>query len=377
MSSDDRTERTCADGRASVTDGLAETANSICVDSDIGPPVDPFSRPIRVLVALTFAMCFSAWTVAYRTGADAEKSDFAQVWFSARALLHGHDPYSLVGPGRAFEWPANLYYPLPAALIATPVAALTRVTAEASFVGVSAAALAWVFTRFGITGLLMLASPAAVMALQVGQWSPLLTAAVFVPSLRGLYAAKPTVGFALWCVRPTRGAIIGGGLLVVATLLLQPAWPLEWIRALRTTNVLGNGRVPYTPPALHGVGPAIVLSLLRWRRPEARLLFTLSLIPQSPILYETLPLLLVGKHWGEVTWMVAAGWISLLAVFLMGNAFPTVANSQVSGQAILLLLYLPAVLMVLRRPNVGVVPTWMERLLERARAPKWIVGTST
>jgi hypothetical protein len=50
--------------------------------------------------------------------------DFTQLWYAARAVLHGEDPYTLIGRGRAFEWQNGFFYPLPAAILATPFAGL-------------------------------------------------------------------------------------------------------------------------------------------------------------------------------------------------------------------------------------------------------------
>jgi hypothetical protein len=41
-------------------------------------------------------------------------TDFAWVWSGAQALVHGLNPYDSVGPGRAYPFWSNLWYPLPA-----------------------------------------------------------------------------------------------------------------------------------------------------------------------------------------------------------------------------------------------------------------------
>src|SRR5262245_40297270 len=69
--------------------------------------------------------------------------DFGQTWFAARAVLSGHDPYSLIGPGRAFEWPAPWFYPLPAALVAAPLAPLPEIRAMTLFAVISVGLFAW------------------------------------------------------------------------------------------------------------------------------------------------------------------------------------------------------------------------------------------
>src|SRR6476619_7094140 len=75
--------------------------------------------------------------------------DFEQVWFAARAILAGADPYAQIGPGLAFNWPFPLVYPLPAAVIATPLAPLSAQVATALFSALAGAAFAWALMEHG------------------------------------------------------------------------------------------------------------------------------------------------------------------------------------------------------------------------------------
>lgn len=68
----------------------------------------------------------------------------------------------------------------------------------------------------------------------------------------------------------------------------------------------------------------------------------------------------------ESAFLLAASW----AMFAFVNAVrgPGMASTvALYGQAFLLFLYLPLTLMVLRRPNEGSVPAWLERPLSRLR----------
>ena len=47
-----------------------------------------------------------------------------QIWFAARALFAGQDPYVVIGPGRVFSFPWPFYYPLTAAVLGLPLALL-------------------------------------------------------------------------------------------------------------------------------------------------------------------------------------------------------------------------------------------------------------
>jgi hypothetical protein len=96
----------------------------------------------------------------------------------------------------------------------------------------------------------------------------------------------------------------------------------------------------------------VLIVLLRWRRPEARLVALLALIPQTLAGYDALPLVLVASSRKEA---MTFAWLSFVALpFLThragtGDAF--IAAIQRDSPVFLLTLYAPAVIMILRRPN--------------------------
>src|SRR5688572_4467968 len=60
--------------------------------------------------------------------------DFSWPWRAARALLQGHDPYQVVSATGDYPFNVGLFYPLPAAVLALPVAPLMPAVAGAIFV---------------------------------------------------------------------------------------------------------------------------------------------------------------------------------------------------------------------------------------------------
>jgi hypothetical protein len=60
------------------------------------------------------------------------------------------------------------------------------------------------------------------MAASLGQWAPLVMAAVLLPGLGFLAVCKPNIGLALAAARPTRAAIYGRAALLVASLAFDP-----------------------------------------------------------------------------------------------------------------------------------------------------------
>jgi hypothetical protein len=211
----------------------------------------------------------------------------------------------------------------------------------------------------------VITSASAALAAETVQWSPLLAAAYGIPSLAALLCAKPTIGFAIWLARPTRTAVIGGLVLTGIALALVPSWPADWLEALRHTSLASAGGTPYFAPIKSVGGAFALLTLLRWRRPEARLVLALACVPQTPLLYETVPLFLVpiSITEGGVLWL--GSWLAALWLSATGPFGSDLARFRVSVDAIGWCLYFPAVIMVLRRPNVGPVPERFERLVRR------------
>jgi len=301
-------------------------------------------RRARVFVVLGIgtiaaAVSFYFWSLPH----DAP-SDFAQIWAGSRALLQGDSPYEAVGPGKNFNYRWRTPYPLPAFLIGIPASFLPLFPANALFAGCGAAALAWSLTRTRLDDprLLVFASFAYLHAAQASQWSPLLTAAALTPGLAFVLAAKPTIGAALWIAYPSwRSAWV-----IVATflvsLLVRPYWIKEWWPTLSDlTHVVA--------PIEFWGGPLILLSLLKWRLPEARLIAALACVPQSTFMYDALPLFLVVKRAEEGAALCGLMLIAH-AIWDAGPKTDFTSTTLALGQWIVWLVYLPCVVMVLRRP---------------------------
>jgi hypothetical protein len=296
---------------------------------------------------------------AYMRRVGVGPQDFDQVWFAARAWLAGQNAYALIGPGRAFEWVFPLFYPLPAAIAMTPLAPLPAPWADAAFFATGAGCFAWALMRYGYPPLLGMVSVAMFEAATSVQWSPLLGASFVVAPLGVFAVAKPTIGAALFVARPNRWTLVSGALLLAVAFASQPGWFTAW-------------RSGFTPglhfglPILQRGGFVALLGLLRWRRPEGRLLTALACVPQTMLLYEALPLFLIPRTTGEaVALLVASDAAQAVTAYVSGG---DIARAGAG----LWLLYLPAALIVLRRPNEGAAPAWLEQRLRRW--PVWLRG---
>ena len=330
-------------------------ANAGCI-------VMPLNR--RLLAAGVIGLCaaYLAWPGVGVVGA----SDFNQLWYAARALLAGGNPYAAVGPGRAFDWPFPLFYPLPAVLVAVPFTVLGPAHASMLFSGITAALLVWVLTRSAPYRLAAVLSFSFYYATAISQWSPILIASVLIPSLGFLLVVKPTIGLALWLYKPHWQAVAGGTLLLLISFVVRPEWPMEWVQTF------GAGTHIRGPITTLG-GPLILFALLRWRRPEARLLVALACVPHTTLLYEVLPLFLVPASWTQSLVLVALNWVAQIVVITM-QPYATLADrARMSATVSVALLYLPCLIMVLRRPNEGDVPAWITRGISLARTalPRW------
>lgn len=276
-----------------------------------------------------------------------------QVWAAARMLAHGQSPYELIGPGRAFSYPFPLFYPVTSAVVAMPFAWLSPRLADAMFIGVGAAVLAWSLTRRTLANpqLWVFASFPMMVAAQTVQWSPWLTAAAVMPALGFLYAAKPSVGLAMLAAYPSRVALAGAAVLGIATVVIWPWWVPQWIATLPSATHM-------SAPVTRWGGPLILLALLKWRRADARLLAGLACVPQTPVLYEAVPLFLLVRNFREATFLIVS--TGVMAKIVQATVPTTDYNvwMAANGQWMVWLVYLPCTAMILLRPNEGLTIDW-------------------
>jgi hypothetical protein len=188
-------------------------------------------------------------------------------------------------------------------------------------------------------------------------------------------AVKPTVGIAYFVARPSWWAVVGGVTLGALAFALDPAWLGQWTAAIDRAVRIAKHGFPYRAPALMPGGFLILAALSRWRRTEARLLVALSLIPHTTLPYELLPLFLIPRGWRQVGALVALShlmwWIVRLDAPHPDFYYTVIEYTRTSIPC----LYLPCTLMILRRPNIGSVPHWIE--LRVAAWPHWMRGMPT
>jgi hypothetical protein len=328
----------------------------------------------RLTVCTLLALLAAHYAYSHALEQYPKHADFAQMWFAARTILHGGDPYPVMGPGLPFDYDWPWYYPLTAAIAAVPIAPFSEAIAVAFVVGISAACFAWALTAAGWWPLLAFTSICTLQALHVAQWAPLLASALVILPLGVLLIAKPTIGAAIFVARPSRWAVVGGLLLLLVAFAVQPSWLAEWRATLASPLIRAGKRAPHLPPVSYPEGVLVLAALTRWRRPEARLLVAMACVPQTTLPYEAVPLFLVPRGGVESSLLVALSWamVSWVKHYHHTGMAATVADY---GQTFVWFLYVPCVLMVMRRPNEGSIPAWLQQRI--ALWPPWIRGRAS
>jgi hypothetical protein len=265
--------------------------------------------------------------------------DFDYLWTAGNAVWHGADPYSAVREAMqqgTLHYP--FYYPGTAAVLVAPFGAFPHRLAVSLFTAMGMALLA--LSVRGWRRWILVSAP-ALEAILIGQWSPWLTAAVGLPWLGAVWAAKPTIGITLFAGWPSRWAFAGGMAVLAISLVLLPHWPGEWIAAIRATP-------HYKAPIQRVGGVLLLLALLRWRRPEARMLGLLALMPHTTGVYEQLPLLLIPQTPKAFGLLLGLSYLAALLVYTQNTFGPSVAGTlDAQWPYFLVLVYLPALAMVL------------------------------
>jgi hypothetical protein len=332
------------------------------------PHVDPAfpwgaNQPTTVQRVVVAAVIASVAALAhyFRAADVGGLSDFGSVWQGARVLLAGGDPYATIGPGREIEMPWPTRYPAPAFVAAAPFTLLPLHHASTVFTFISTALLAFGVTAGSWHRLAAFPSIAFIASAQLGQWSILFAAALFIPLLSILAVVKPPTSLpVLAAAREGYTAVlaaVGAVVFLSISLLLFPGWPAAWLAVVETSD---NFSIPVTRFG----GLAILVVGLRWRRPEAWLILAAACTPQVAHPYNSLVLLFIAVTYREacvLSLVSSAGWIA--TIIAIAGQSPIDARDELWGTMIAF-CYLPATIAVLRRSNVGPGPWWAEKFFQ-------------
>jgi len=315
-----------------------------------------FGTTFRIRIAASLMVGLVAgWLCAIKATTG---TDFEFFWRATRLFATGINPYAMRPGSSGWSLPDAFFYPAPALIVVWPLHPLVLPVAAGIFMGVGSGLLAWFLSRDGLWRLWMLGTPSFIMAVAIGQWSPLITLGALTSGGAFLLACKPTLGLACFTYRPGWRAAIGVAAVLVFSLVLLPEWPREWLDNLKLVE---RHPLPIATP----LGWLVLLALMRWRQPEARLLIGMACVPQLLFFADQLPLGLVARTRGEAVGLAICGVIAFAtwwAFLKAGDAYVMEAQPFVMAG-----IYLPALVMVLHRPNVGIMPQFVEKTLMSVR----------
>lgn len=316
------------------------------------------SLKARVIVAILIGLFGATVTLSQYAGKTGFHTDFGMLWYGARALFHGMDPYPLIGPGREFSYTWPLIYPLPAVVSVMPLAFFTERVAATLFVAVSSALLSFGLSRDGWYRMPLFISEAFLSSARLGQFSILLTAALFLPWLAMFAIAKPQSSIPVIAGSASRKqimfAILGGLVLLAISLVMQPHWIAEWMTGVRNAKHM-------EPPITRFAGFLVLLVLLRWRRPESWLVLSLACLPQSWGWYGALPVFTIPASFVQSVFLACIVFVGGNIAAMIIPSHPTADGFYYfAGSVVMVTVYLPAVILILLRPNQGPLAAWLQ-----------------
>jgi len=340
-------------------------------------PTSETKRPdLRVRLLIAAAVTIGAWgfaTLKVRAaGPYYIAGDFTWHWRAADALLRVFSPYKVINTMPVYPFSGGYPYFLSTAAVMLPFGLLAPQVALPIFSGLSIGLLAFAFTRDGFWRLPLLVSLPVVWSTTAGQLTPLITAAMLVPALGWLAPVKFTIGAAGAAYNLSARYVVLAIAIVLLSVVIWPWWPREWWAEL--SDVPGRW---YHVPVLIPAGFVLLLSLTRWRRPEARLLTAMACVPQTMLFYDQLPLALVAQSYRQALvfsiWSYAAPVVAI-AIYGSGAVERGLLFAR-NAPIIVAIYYLPCLVIVLRRPNKGPVPRWLEGTA--GILPRWLRGSPT
>jgi hypothetical protein len=283
------------------------------------------------------------------------RPDFDQLWEAARAWRAGDSPYrAVLEIHRERGHPFGLVYPLPAVIVIVPFSFLPRSAARTAFAFVSSVCFAYlVLARWWLFPILL--SAAFRSSVSLVQIAPFVACATMAPAFGWVLAVKPNagipVGVALRRRRDAIGFLAPALALGLVSLALRPEWPWEWRDSLGTATNLGA-------PVLRPFGFLLLLAIVRWRQPAARWLVATALLPGTPAIHNTLPLLtLLPTTFREALVFSLLSHVADLGSYWLARGTTGIdALSAASSTALLWGLYIPAVGWLLLRKSNDAAP---------------------
>jgi len=266
--------------------------------------ISPYQRSL--IVALGIGALAACSCLVFRQRVFPGPGDFNWALNTAQALISGQDPYNFV--------PSALHvpYPLPVALFGLPFLPLPKPLAGALFFGLSSGLLAYGILRSGQPWRLMIFLTFPYFyALIFAQWSPLVMATWFFPTLAPLLVlVKPQIALPIAINRITRPGLLLAAAVLLGSLLISPTWPWRWLSMTQDyERIIPLLTLPF--------GPLLLIALYYWRDDRARLLVGISALPFRGA-YDLVALWLLPGSAKQMIILVGLGWLIPLYDFSLG-----------------------------------------------------------
>lgn len=302
--------------------------------------------------------------------------DLHKILVGAQLLYHGENVYQtqpLVDDDMT-----GLYsvgdYPFPAFVAAWPFSFLAPLPACTLWVFATSALLAWLLAARGRWPLLIMLTYPMLKTYTMAKFEPLELAGLVAPWAAMFILCKPHVGLPILFASPDRRRLLSIGLAFLASLLLMPSWPLDWLEALPTVPGLHQQQKTgsfgeYSMPLLQSGGFLLLLALVRWRDWRARLLLGCSLMPQALNFNHQLLLGFIPQTRRRMLIWFALNWLGA-GLWLLGRWWQDWGMAWEAGAwACRLTVWLPSLWMVLF--PAGSSELWWEegQSSERPKAP--------
>ncbi|HLK32923.1 MAG TPA: hypothetical protein VKT29_07525 [Terriglobales bacterium] len=286
-------------------------------------------RRLAVSVAIGISSGLLCWAMMRNLGLGA--CDFNSALREAGELVAGRDPYTI--------FHGTPSYPLPAAIVGLAFIWVKPEIAAGLFFGTSSALLAFGLARQGYTRLLVFLAYPYWAAMLTVQWAPLIMASALLPWLLPVTTAKPQLGAPVFLTYLTKPGVVGCVLLLLASLLVIPNWPLRWLS--------GIGQFTHFVPLLALPGPALLLALWRHQDRDSHLFLLSALAPQHWF-YDSFILWLIPKTRQEILFTVCLSWgAGITRWYVIPRSW-----SQVGSWAVWW-IYLPMLAVILWRGTEG------------------------
>jgi hypothetical protein len=113
---------------------------------------------------------------------------------------------------------------------------------------------------------------------------------------------------------------------------------MDWVQNLQQGE-------HYSPVRFLPFGPFLLLALLCWSNPRARILLFLAVVPQFIFFYDQLLLFLIPRTFAESFFLTLVGWLT----FLWWDPAPPSLEAGLFGAQLVMLSFLAALLIVFRQ----------------------------